>query len=105
MKIDELLKQQAEWADKMKHLTLDIIKRRTGTTPEEAGLDQAGEVEDRIKVLETRRAAILNAFDTAIEMERRGGEPVRSGGGETPTRPVRATEAPAKAAPKRRKAK
>lgn len=105
MNIDELLKQQAEWADRMKELTLDIIKRRTGTTPDEAGLEQAGERENRINALETRRDAMLKAFDTAIEMERRGGEPAKGSSGGTPTEPVRDAAPTGKATPKRRKPK
>ncbi len=72
MDIDEILKQQAEWVQRAQDVAMRIVKNRTGTTPEEAGLDPAAspkDIQDRINVLESRRAAVLAAFDSAIQAE------------------------------------
>lgn len=72
MDIDEILKQQTEWVQRAQDVAMKIAKNRTGITPEDAGFgasDTTAQTKERIGILESRRDAMLAAFNTAIEAE------------------------------------
>ena len=72
MTIEELLKEQAEWVERTRKLTLEMMRRRVGITPGDLELDSGDDREERIRDLVSRREAVLRAFDDAIATERRG---------------------------------